>query len=130
MAELGNSVHSSVKTLWFGVFSTALILVCIAFEDPVIFKIWLIGSEKYPINSSNFSGYLIIGFFSWGSQESLSLALTTVKSGTSAIFMNIGLIIAFFTDVTYFRRDQFWTDYLGIFNIIVCTSIQGWLSNQ
>lgn len=130
MSELGNAVHSSVKTLWFGVFSTTLVLVFLIFYEPMFYAIWLIGSDSYPLGGSAFLGCLIIGFFSWASQESLSLALTTVKSGTTAVFFNIGLIIAFLTDVMYFDRSQFWTDYLGIFAIIVCTSIQGWLSNE
>jgi hypothetical protein len=130
MSELGNAVHSSVKTLWFGIFSSALVLVFFIFYEPSIFAFWLIGSDSYPLGGNSFLGCLIIGFFSWASQESLSLALTTVKTGTTAVFFNVGLIIAFSTDVLYFDRSQFWTDYLGIAAIIICTSIQGWLSNE
>ena len=130
MSELGNAVHSSVKTLWFGVFSTVLVLIFFIFYEPKMYAIWLIGSESYPIGIYGFLGCLTIGFFSWASQESLSLALTAVKSGTTAVFFNIGLVIAFATDVGYFNRQQFWTDYLGLSAIVICTSIQGWLSNQ
>lgn len=123
MSELGNQVHSSVKTLWFGVFSTALVVTFFIFYEPSMFAFWLIGSDSYPIGGPAFLGCLCIGIASWASQESLSLALTTVKSGTTAVFFNIGLIIAFVTDVMYFSRQQFWTDYLGISAIVVCTSL-------
>ena len=46
----------------------------------------------------------VIGFFSWAEQEALSIALTEVKNGTTASFMNISIIIALATDVLYFNR--------------------------
>jgi hypothetical protein len=74
--ELGNMVHSSVKTFWFGTFSTVLTALFLVVYDPSIFELWKIGSPDYPLDGSQFVGTLIIGFFSWGGQESLSLALT------------------------------------------------------
>ena len=104
MRELVNSVHSSVKTLHFGIFSTILVLIFMMFYEPTYYAFWLMGTDEYPMTGSQFLGCFIIGFFSWSSQESLSLALTTVKSGTTAVFFNIGLILAFITDVSYFQR--------------------------
>jgi hypothetical protein len=51
MSELGNMVHSSVKTYWFGVFSTVVTTIYIAFWDPSIFKVWNIGQPEYPMDS-------------------------------------------------------------------------------
>ena len=67
MSELGNAVHSSVKTLWFGVFSTVLVLIFFIFYEPKIYAIWLIGSESYPLGINGFLGCLTIGLFSWAS---------------------------------------------------------------
>ena len=104
MSELGNMVHSSVKTFWFGVFSTVVTIIYLMFEDPQLFLFWNMGQPQYSINSDQFFGAFIIGFFSWAGQESLSLALTKVKNGSTAAFISIGLVIAFFTDVLYFER--------------------------
>ena len=73
---------------------------------------------------------MIIGFFSWASQESLSLALMSVKSGTTACFYNISLIIAFIVDVAYFKRIAIWSDIMGASLIMIFTIAQGLLSNE
>ena len=64
---------------------------------------------------------MIIGFFSWASQESLSLSLMSVKSGTTACFYNISMIIAFIVDVAYFKRLAIWSDLLGASLIMIFT---------
>jgi hypothetical protein len=51
MSELRDTVHSSLKTYWFGVFSSLLTSVYILYWDPSIFKVWNIGSPKYPMDS-------------------------------------------------------------------------------
>ena len=76
ISELGNMVHSSLKTYWFGVISAIVMSIYVAFWDPSIFYLWKIGSPEYPMDSSQALGALIIGFFSWSGQEALSLALT------------------------------------------------------
>ena len=73
---------------------------------------------------------VIIGLFSWGAQESQSIAVTIVKSGTAAAFLNVGLIFSLLVDITYFKREAFWTDYAGAGMILLCTSFQAWVSTQ
>jgi drug/metabolite transporter (DMT)-like permease len=51
MSELGNTVHSSLKTYWFGTFSTISATLFLTFYDPAIFQIWNIGTDQYPMNS-------------------------------------------------------------------------------
>ena len=82
------------------------------------------------MKGDQFCASMIIGFFSWASQESLSLALISVKSGTTACFYNISLIIAFVLDVVYFKRMVLWTDIVGATMIMVFTIAQGLLSNE
>jgi drug/metabolite transporter (DMT)-like permease len=65
MSELGNMVHSSVKTYWFGVFSTAVTVIYLMFTEPTLYFFWNMGSAYYPMTSDQFLGAFIIGFFSW-----------------------------------------------------------------
>ena len=71
-----------------------------------------------------------MGFCSWFSQESLSLALGSVKSGTTAAFQNLALVIAFLTDVLHFKRVMFFTDIMGALLIIIFTCAQSIISNR
>ena len=52
MSELGNAVHSSVKTLWFGIFSTIIVLTFMIFYEPSFYALWRIGTDSYPITGS------------------------------------------------------------------------------
>ena len=67
MAELGKTVHSSVKTIWFAYFSTVCIVIFMAFYEPEFYAFWRIGTDSYPMNKEQFIGSFIIGFFSWAS---------------------------------------------------------------
>ena len=73
---------------------------------------------------------MLVGLFSWAAQESLSLALTTVKSGTTSGFYNIALVAAFMVDVVLFQRQIFNADMVGSGLIFICTITQGLLSNN
>ena len=64
------------------------------------------------------------------SQESMTIALGAVKSGTVSGFYNIALVLSFVTDVFYFHRILVLTDYIGAGLIVVCTCFQGYISNQ
>jgi hypothetical protein len=131
MREMGNLVHSSVKTFYFGVVSTILTAIFFLFYDPQLFAVWKYNQEgEYSFQGKKLLAGLIIGLFNWAVQESLSIALTIIKSGAVAAFLNVGLIFSFLVDVTYFDREAFWTDYIGTILIIVCTSFQGWIASQ
>jgi drug/metabolite transporter (DMT)-like permease len=52
MSELGNMVHSSLKTFWFGIFSSVVTAIYVLFWDPSIFYLWKIGSPEYPMDSN------------------------------------------------------------------------------
>ena len=54
----------------------------------------------------------------------------SVKSGTTACFYNISLIIAFIVDVAYFKRIAIWSDIMGASLIMIFTIAQGLLSNE
>ena len=73
---------------------------------------------------------MMVGLFSWMAQESLSLALTTVKSGTTSGFYNIALVAAFAVDVIQFKREIFMADMVGSGLIFICTITQGLLANN
>lgn len=65
MSELGNMVHSSLKTYWFGVLSTVVTAVYLLIVEPQFFAIWNAGEPEYPMTGPQFLGAFIIGFFSW-----------------------------------------------------------------
>ena len=123
-------MYVSLKTYYFGVLSTIATLFLCVFADPGLFAIWNIGSSKYTISKGSFIGCCFVGFFSWISQESMSIALGIIKSGTVAGFYNIALVLSYLTDVAYFKRDMIWSDYCGALIIIVSTSMQGYISNK
>ena len=122
MRELGNCVHSSVKTYYFGVLSTFFAVTFISFKTPSFFKFWDIGQQDFPLSLDQFYGTLFIGFFSWTAQESLSLALTSVKSGVTAAFYNVALVISFIVDISYFHRVATASDITGTTLIILATT--------
>lgn len=128
--DMSGNMYVSLKTYYFGVFSTALTLLICAFTDPGLFAVWRIGTANYPISKGSFIGCLCIGTFSWISQEAMSIALGVVKSGTVAGFYNIALCLSYMTDAFYFNRDILWSDYTGALIIILSTSLQGYISNR
>ena len=65
MSELGNMVHSSVKTYWFGVLSTIVTAIYLMFVEPQLYAFWNMGTSAYPMRGDQFLGAFIIGFFSW-----------------------------------------------------------------
>lgn len=79
MRRMGSGVHSSIKTFYFGAVCTGLTLMYLAAMQPSFFFIWNIGTDAYPLTAGALFASLIIGFFSWANQESLSLSLTVVK---------------------------------------------------
>lgn len=126
---IGDNIHSSLKNYYFGLLSTLAALIACSVTAPNFFKPWLIGTPEYPLNKYQFYSSLIVGFFGWTSQESLSLALGSIKSGTTAAFQNVAIIMSFLIDVLYFQRTILITDYVGAAMIIVFTTYQGYLSN-
>ena len=128
MRELGTMVHSSVKTFYFGAVSTILTGIFFLFYEPSLFDLWEIRNGQYSFGMNQLCAGVIIGLFSWGAQESQSIAVTIVKSGTAAAFLNVGLIFSLLVDITYFKREAFWTDYAGAGMILLCTSFQAWVS--
>ncbi len=84
--KIGDNIHSSLKMYYFGILSTLGALVTCALTAPNFFKPWLIGTALYPLNKAQFISSLIVGFLAWASQESLTLALGSIKSGTVAAF--------------------------------------------
>jgi len=83
---IGDNIHSSLKNYYFGLLSTLAALIACVFVAPNFFKPWLIGTPEYPLDKAQFYSSLIVGFFGWTSQESLALALGSIKSGTTAAF--------------------------------------------
>jgi len=130
MREIGHGVHSSVKTFYFGVLSSSLTAIFMVFYQPSIYLLWNFGKADYPMTIPQFWGCMMVGLFSWMAQESLSLALTTVKSGTTSGFYNIALVAAFAVDVIQFKREIFMADMVGSGLIFICTITQGLLANN
>lgn len=87
------------------------------------------GTPEYPLSAQGFGACLIIGFFSWLNQESLSLALTAVKQGTASAFNNLALIVSFITDTKFFERELITQDIIGTSMIISFSIAQSILSN-
>lgn len=123
-------MYPSLKTYYFGVFSTLISLLVCAYVDPQLFALWKIGTPEYPLHLDSFLGCLVIGIFSWTSQDSMTLALEYAKSGTVAGFYNVAMILSFLTDSFYFHREIICSDYIGGVIIIISTSLQGYISNQ
>lgn len=73
---------------------------------------------------------MIVGFFSWANQESLSLSLTVVKQGTASAFNNLALIVSFMIDAFYFKRIVFVHDIFGASLIIIFAVAQSLVANQ
>ena len=123
-------MYVSMKTYYFGVIATCISLIlCLAFS-PELFNFQLIGTPDYPLTLESFYSCIIIGLFSWVSQDAMSIALGIVKSGTVAGFYNLSLIISFLTDVFYFKRELVWSDYTGATIIIICNTLQSVVANQ
>ena len=120
---LGGNIHVSLKTFYFGVISSTVTAMYCLYADPSIFYFWRIGTSNYIMSKHEFLGSLAVGFFSWSSQESMSIALGIVKSGTVSAFYNVALVMAFMTDVLYFKREIFTTDIIGACMIIIFTTL-------
>lgn len=127
---LGGNIHVSLKTFYFGVISSTVTALYCIYADPQIFYFWRIATNNYSMTRNEFLGSLAVGFFSWSSQESMSIALGIVKSGTVSAFYNVALVMAFMTDVLYFKREIFTTDVIGACMIIIFTTLQGIISNM
>ena len=130
MREMGNQIHSAIKTYYFGLLCTSLSLVYATYMDPTILKLWLIGTPYYPISLAQFTASLGVGFFSWANQECLSLCLTVVKQGTSSAFNIIALLVSLATDSLYFGRFLSIHDIIGSGLIIIFTIIQSIIANK
>lgn len=126
---LGGNMHVSLKTYYFGMISSCGVAFYILIVDPEVFMFWRIG-DNYCMTMNEFIGSLAVGFFSWSSQESMSIALGMVKSGTVSAFYNVSLVVAFMTDIYFFNREIFTTDMIGAVLIIVSTTAQGVISNR
>ena len=130
MRELGNMVHSSVKTFYFGALSSILTIIFFIFYNPAYLLLWTsTDNDDYTVKGDELLSGVIIGFFAWAAQESMSLALSTVKAGTLTAFFSLGLICSWLVDFIYLERQAFWTDYVGSFLILVCIFLQAWMSS-
>lgn len=130
MRRMGNGVHSSVKTFYFGVVCTGLTVVYLAAAEPSFFCIWNIGTDAHPLTAAALFASAAIGAFSWANQESLSLALTVVKQGTASAFNNVALIVSFLTDAWFFGRSVFPQDLAATAMIIFFSVLQCLLANR
>lgn len=65
MRRMGNDVHSSIKTFYYGFVCSIFTLVYIIVQEPALFKVWKMGTDEYPLSGEGFVACLIIGFFSW-----------------------------------------------------------------
>jgi hypothetical protein len=75
------------------------------------------------MTKNQFYGCLIVGFFSWSAQESVTFALSVVKAGTCSAFYNLALLLSFIADHIYFGRRLLYSDYAGCILIVICTLI-------
>lgn len=122
MRRMGKGVHSSIKTFYFGLLCTVFTLIYIAFDGYEFYFFHKIGTDEYPIDRDQLLSSLIVGFFSWANQESLSLCLTVIKQGTASAFNNIALVVSFLVDTFYFERHVLPHDIVGT-SMICCFSI-------
>jgi len=102
--SIGDNIHSSMKNYYFGISSTVIQLIWVAFQYPEFFNPTLIGTESYPLNGDQLLWTFIAGVIGWASQESLTLALGSVKAGTVAGFQNIAILVGFLTDTFILKR--------------------------
>ena len=65
MRRMGNDVHSSIKTFYYGFVCSTFTLVYIIVQEPALFKVWKMGTDEYPLSGEGFVACIIIGFFSW-----------------------------------------------------------------
>lgn len=124
---MGSGVHSSIKTFYFGLLCTLCTLGYLAVMNPEFYHVWKIGTPEYPLGVDQLLASLVVGFFSWANQESLSLSLTIVKQGTASAFNNVALVVSFMTDAFYFGRTVLPTDIVGtsmiiFFSVLMCLS--------
>jgi len=125
MRKMGHGVHSSIKTFYFGALcSLGTFLYILAVESENVFQ-----KKEFPITWSQFTASMIVGFFSWANQESLSLSLTVVKQGTASAFNNLALIVSLMVDAFYFKRKIFIHDIFGVSLIIIFAVTQSLLAN-
>ena len=73
---------------------------------------------------ASFYAYLIIGLFTYASEDSMAMALGAVKSGTVVGFLNLALVIVFMTYMIFFGKVFLWSDYTGASIIMICLILQ------
>lgn len=127
---MSGNMYVSMKTYYFGVFSTIATLILVAVTEPEFFYFWKIGTPEYVMSQAEFLGCLTIGFFSWSSQDTMTAALSYMKSGTVAGFYNVAMLLSFATDIYYFGQPLLTNDIVGVLMIILSTSAQGYILNK
>lgn len=130
MRRMGKGVHSSIKTFYFGLLCTIFTMVYILFDGIELYRLDKIGSAEYPISSDQLISSLLVGFFSWANQESLSLCLTIIKQGTASAFNNIALVVSFMVDTFYFGRTVLPQDIVGTSLIVIFSIAQCLISDK
>lgn len=128
--QMSNNMYVSLKTYYFGVMATGLSFLLCVVVSPKLLNFSLIGTPEYPLTLPALNGCIIVGIFSYISQDAMSIALGIVKSGTVAGFYNLSLVISFITDTFFFKRTLVWSDYLGASIIIICTTLQSIIANK
>ena len=118
------SVHTSMKTYYYGLFSTLAALIICFIKSPQIFNLGLIDSSTYPIKLSSFYTYLIIGLFTYATEDSMAMALGAVKSAIVVGFLNLALVIVLVTYMHFFGKVFLWSDYTGASIVIICLILQ------
>lgn len=93
-----------MKNYYFGLSATVFHLIWLAFQYPDFFNPISIGSKGYPLTGLQLFWTFLSGIFAWMSQESLTLALASVKGGTVAGFQNIAILVGFLTDALILKR--------------------------
>ena len=101
MREIGNMVHTSVKTFYFGAFSSILTVIFFIFYNPAQLLLWTSDGDNYTFKSDELVAGVIIGFCAWLTQESMSIALSAVKAGTQTAFNSLGLVCSWLVDFIY-----------------------------
>lgn len=127
MSNLGGFVHSSWKTFTLGFLSTVFTVIYMLWAEPKFFYGWVMGDSSMSWVQIGYA--CLVGFFSWATLESKSLALSSVKSGTVTVFTNLSLVVSFITDITFYDRTILWTDIVGGSLLIIFTTANGVLSN-
>ena len=65
MREMGNMVHSSVKTFYFGALSSILTIIFFVFYNPAYLMLWTSNGDNYTFKGDELFAGIVIGFFAW-----------------------------------------------------------------